>query len=96
MSDALETFLKSVKKAVIELFPEFSGKIHYPIKARIIKVGSNVVDVQPLQRDGSTDEQMPPIPSLPLSTTGVQVGGLVRLGFYYYDPSQPYIDEYIG
>lgn len=63
-------------------------------------------DVQPLKKDGAIDEYSPVIPDveIPVIWGGPQrgiyalpeVGTIVRLGFYYHDPAQPYIDAILG
>ena len=60
------------------------------------------VDVQPLKMDGTIDENMPEIPDIPIDiqwagpNRGVlalpEVGAVVRVGFYYWDASCPYVD----
>ena len=60
------------------------------------------IDVQPLKADGSTDAEKPVIPDVPIdiqwagANRGMLslplVGSVVRIGFYYWDPSLPYVD----
>ena len=64
------------------------------------------VDVQPLLRDGEDDSAWPVLPAVELpvlwggSGRGVfalpAVGTIVRLGSYYNDPSQPYVDAVLA
>lgn len=64
------------------------------------------VDVQPLRPDGSEDDQAPVIPDveLPVIWAGPgrgiyalpEVGSIVRIGFYYNDPSAPFVDAVLG
>lgn len=64
------------------------------------------VDVQPLAPDGSDDSNAPIVPDveLPVLWAGPdrgiyclpEVGSIVRLGYYYHDPAQPYIDAVTG
>lgn len=64
------------------------------------------VDVQPLKADGSVDEEKPVIPDVPLDVSwagenrGIlslpPKGAIVRIGFYYWNPSLPYVDGVIG
>jgi antitoxin component of MazEF toxin-antitoxin module len=59
-------------------------------------------DVQPLKKDGSVDEESPVIPDIeiPVLWAGNQrgifclpkEGTIVRVGFYYNDPAQPFLD----
>lgn len=61
-----------------------------------------VVDVQPLRPDGKDDDEWPVLADVevPVLWAGPQrgvlglpsVGSIVRIGFYYDDVSQPYID----
>jgi hypothetical protein len=61
-----------------------------------------VVDVQPLLPDGGDDPSWPVLSDVevPVLWAGAQrgvfglpaPGSIVRLGFYYDDPSQPYVD----
>lgn len=63
-------------------------------------------DVQPLKKDGSVDEDSPVIPDveIPIFWGGPQrgiyalpeVGTIVRVGFYYHDAAQPFIDAVLG
>jgi hypothetical protein len=104
-------------KALLEhTVPGIKG-FAWPIRARVVKVneaGGKVdamhrrysVDVQPLARDGSVDEQAPVIPDVELSPlwagelTGMfalpPVGALVRVGFYYWDPGLPFVDAVLA
>ncbi|NUN13500.1 MAG: hypothetical protein HUU55_07680 [Myxococcales bacterium] len=64
------------------------------------------VDVQPLTREGGVDAEMPVICDVELPVVwggpgrGVYalpaIGTVVRLGFYWGDPSQPYIDAVLA
>lgn len=59
------------------------------------------VDVQPLKADGSIDENKPVIPDVPIDVlwTGADravlalppIGALVRVEFYYWNPSHPFV-----
>lgn len=59
------------------------------------------IDVQPLKADGSADEDKPVIPDVPIdilwagSDRAVMalppIGAVVRVEFYYWDPSHPYV-----
>lgn len=59
------------------------------------------VDVQPLKADGSADENKPVIPDVPIDIlwAGVDravmalppIGAVVRVEFYYWDPSHPFV-----
>lgn len=61
-----------------------------------------VVDVQPLRPDGADDDEWPVLADVevPVLWAGPNrgvfglpaPGAIVRLGFYYDDPSQPYVD----
>lgn len=64
------------------------------------------VDVQPIRADGSDDTRWPVIPDVEIPTwwagpqRGIfmlpEVGSIVRIGFDYGDPSQPYISAILG
>lgn len=64
------------------------------------------VDVQPLKRDGSVDDAAPVIPDVEIPVLwagpgrGVYclpvVGAMVRVAFYYNDPSHPFVDAVLG
>ncbi len=59
------------------------------------------IDVQPLKPDGSVDEEKPVIPDVPIDITWAgagralmglpPIGATVRVEFYYWDASQPYV-----
>ncbi len=59
------------------------------------------VDVQPLKIDGSIDEKIPVIPDVPIDILWAgndrsvislpPIGAIVRLEFYHWNPSMPYI-----
>jgi len=61
------------------------------------------VDVQPVRRDGEDDPDWPVLPEVEVSVLAFagpgrgiyglpRVGSLVRVGFYYNDAAQPYVD----
>lgn len=64
------------------------------------------VDVKPLRPDGSEDENAPVIPDVELPVIwagpgrGIYavpvVGAIVRVGYYYNDPSHPFVDAVLG
>ena len=64
------------------------------------------VDVQPLKPDGTIDDTQPVIPDveLPVVWAGPQrgifclpvKGAVVRLGYYYNDPSYPFVDAILA
>lgn len=98
------------------IIPELNG-FQWPIKAKVTKLhesGGRVsefqkfysVNVQPLKADGSTDEEKPEIPDVPIdilwagAKRGVlslpPVGAIVRVEFYYWDPSHPYVSAILA
>ncbi len=96
------------RKLVFEAIPEIKG-IPYKVKGIVTKTYENgpyAVDIQVLGRDGRPDESFPVLPAVNApalwtgSSTGIYgvpaVGSLVRVGFYYNDPGQPYIDAVLG
>lgn len=96
--------VNALKKIMQKCFKEIGPPVT-PIKAKVVKVhagaGIYSCDVQPLNFDGSVDEDFPIIPDVPIdvlwngSKIGVYclptVGCLVRIEFYYWDLSQPYV-----
>ncbi|MCR4443481.1 MAG: hypothetical protein NUV48_15210 [Peptococcaceae bacterium] len=98
--EAIEIF----RTIMLEAFPELKG-IPYKVKGKVVKIYENgpyAVDVQVLDKDDLPKEDMPILPKVEApalwSGSGIgiycipPVGSVVRLGFYYNDPGQPYID----
>lgn len=86
---------KVFRALVSRVFPILNGPI-CPYKGRVISVydGGRKADVQVLDSTGNPISSWPVLPKLPVPRNQTaQPGKLVRLGFYYADPSQPYIDE---
>lgn len=92
------------RKVFLEAFPELKG-IPYKVKGQVIKTyetGPFAVDIQVLNKEGVPNEDLPVLPMVEApalwSGSGIgiycipAVGSIVRLGFYYNDPGQPYID----
>lgn len=88
-------------------FPEIASVFRYDVKARVISTDRDrgVGTVHPLRPDGADDEGSPDIPDVPLpvipSPSGAAYivpddGELVRMAYYYDDPSQPKIVECLG
>lgn len=86
---------KVFKSLVGQVFTVLNGAM-YPMKGKVIKIYNQgrQADVQVLDSAGSTLSSWPVLAKLrvPASQTA-QIGDQVRVGFYYADPSQPYIDE---
>lgn len=116
MADKKE-LIEVLRTIILEIFPEFKGGYHFPIRAKVVKVyesGGRIgefnkhysVDVQPLYPDGSVNADAPIIPDveIPVLWAGPSrgiyclptIGSIVRVGFYHYDPSQPYVDAVLG
>lgn len=97
--------IAALRPIIHEILPEVAGGIPYPVKARVKKVRQATVDVQVLDADGLPRSDMPPLASVevPKSWTGTgwavclpPAGALIRVGFYYGDPSRPFVDAVIG
>jgi hypothetical protein len=98
----------ALRQLVLEAIPEIKGK-PYKVKGKVIKTyetGPYAVDIQVLGRDDLPDPDFPVLPAVEApalwtgSAQGVYgvppVGSLVRVGFYYNDPGQPYIDAVLS
>lgn len=95
MSDELETFIDGVKLVISKEFPDINKPYRYPAKAKVIKVYSDLsVDLQLLDKYGSPDTSSPPFPRVPLPKGVTQIisDSEVRVGFYYNDPTQVFIE----
>jgi hypothetical protein len=88
-------------------FPEIESVFRYHVKARVISTDRDkgVATVHPLRPDGSLDNESPEIPNVPLPQIPAPDGSayvvplegeLVRLCYYYDDPSQPKVVECLG
>lgn len=103
--------IKVLRSLVGEAFPELKG-FPFQVHGKVVKAyqpggrGTYAVDVQLLGRDGDILEDLPVLPAVELSpiwagpSRGIYalppVGATVRVGFYYADPSQPYIDAVLA
>lgn len=95
MDDRLRTFVEAVKLVLTKEFPDITGRYRYPAKAKVIKVYSDqYVDLQLLDKQGNSDASTPPLPRVPPppGVTKILTGSLARVGFYYNDPTQVFIE----
>lgn len=91
----VQVFTESVKLIIEREFPDLAGPYHYPVKGRVLIARSSNADVQLLDRDG-TASSTPPLPRVPYPSDIVLTSGdLVRVGFYYNDPAQAFIEAKI-
>lgn len=84
-----------VRALVGQAFPVLTGAL-CPVKGRVVKTydQGREADVKVLDASGKDDPAWPVLARLPLPPgRTAKPGNLVRLGFYYADKSQPYIDE---
>lgn len=93
--DKLKVFDENVKIAVEKFFPDLKGIHRFHVKAAISKTDGNVADLQLLDVNGKADEGHPILPSvrLPSELSTTPAGAVVRIGFYYADPDQPFIES---
>ena len=108
--------IKIFRTIILEIFPELKG-YHAPIRAKVVKVnetGGKIdefnkrysVDVQPLNQDGTVDENAPEIPDVEIPVVWAGAGrgmfclpvvsSIVRVAFYYNDPAYPFVDAILG
>lgn len=95
MADRIQTFIDGVKLVLEREFPDLTGAYRYPIRARVIKVQGAGADIELLDKDGGPSPT-PPLPAVPYPV-GMELlpGDLVRVGFYYNDPAQAFIEAKI-
>ncbi|MGB9860325.1 hypothetical protein [Thermodesulfitimonas autotrophica] len=90
-----EEIEKVLKALVGQVFPVLNGAL-YPVKGKVIKTYNEgrQADVRVLDSSGNALSSWPVLAKLRVpGNQTVQTGDQVRIGFYYADPSQPYIDE---
>jgi hypothetical protein len=97
MADVLK-FLEAVKKIVRMEFKNLTPPFSFA-RAKVVKSynvdGKAFADIQILKLDGGDDKDFPIIPGLELPKASVELpaaGSQLRIGFYYFDASQPFID----
>ncbi|GAB6173272.1 MAG: hypothetical protein QMC95_06565 [Desulfitobacteriaceae bacterium] len=95
MGQNVEVFAQAVIQVVNDEYPDLPGSSRFPVKAKVIGVHVNVADIQVLDKLGNLLESIPPIPAVPIPDrlTGLKIGDLVRVGFYYNDPSLAFIED---
>ncbi|NHM25468.1 hypothetical protein G7K71_08665 [Desulfofundulus sp. TPOSR] len=89
MDARMDRLIEVVRKIVIRLFPELAGRYHLTGRARVTGLTGGLV-LQPVTRDGSDDPETPAVKCETLPYT-LKVGNIVRLGFMYGDPSEPFV-----
>lgn len=97
VADQLDTFKEAIKILIETEYPELLSPARHMMQAIVIEVKGAVCDLQPLAAGGIPHPLLPPLPNvtIPIGAT-IGAGKRVRIGFYYADPSHPYIDEVIG
>lgn len=88
MNAQVDKLIELVRKIVIRLFPELAGRYHLAARARVLSL-SNGVQLQLLKSDGSEDTTAPALKVDPLPVK-LKPGSVIRMGFMYGDPSEPY------
>jgi len=86
---------KVFKALVSQAFPVLDGVL-YPVRGVVIKTYNEgrQADVQVLDSSGDILSSWPVLAKLRVPMGQIaRTGDQVRVGFYYADPSQPYIDE---
>ncbi|KEQ23432.1 hypothetical protein [Paenibacillus tyrfis] len=96
MSDQLGTFKEAIKVIIETEMPELLAPTRHMMRAVVLDVKGDFCDLQVLAVDDTPHALFPPLPHVPspIGST-IQTGQLVRIGFYYGDPSFPFIDEVI-
>lgn len=97
-NDKISTFIDAIKLVLDKEFPDLTGRFRYPAKAIVVTVHEDsTVDLLMLDKSGKVDPSSPPFPKVlaPKSSTEILIGDIVRIGFYYNDPTQPFIEEII-
>lgn len=89
MDARVDKLIELVRKIVIRLFPELAGRYHLAARARVLSV-SNGVQLQMLKTDGSEDTTAPALKVDPLPVK-LKPGSVIRMGFMYGDPSEPFV-----
>lgn len=97
MGEKIQVFIDGVKQVLEQEYPDLTGRQRYPVKAVVLRVyPAGAVDLQVLDREGGTDTATPPLPEVPLPewlpVNKVKKGDHVRVGFYYHDPAQPFVE----
>lgn len=88
-------------------FPQLTDTFGWSAKARVISTDRDkgVATIHPLTPEGVDDELSPDVPNVPLPVIPTpsgpacivpEAGELVRMLYYYNDPSQPKITECLG
>lgn len=92
MADRIQTFIDGVKLVLEREFPDLTGVYRYPVRARVLQVRGAGADIELLDRDGGLSPS-PPLPAVPYPA-GLELllGDIVRVGFYYNDPAQAFIE----
>lgn len=89
MDARIDKLFEVVRKIVIRLFPELAGRYHLTARARVLGLTGGV-QLQVLKNDGSQDTTTPAVRCEPLPVK-LKPGNVIRMGFMYGDPSEPYL-----
>lgn len=89
MDARVDKLIELVRKIVVKLFPELAGRYHLTARARVLSV-SKGVQLQVLKTDGSEDTTAPALKVDPLPVM-LKPGSVIRMGFMYGDPSEPFV-----
>lgn len=88
----IQMFVDAVKLVISREFPDLAGPYHYPAKAKVLRMRGAAADLMMLDAAGGQSEH-PPLPAVPVPDgMELRAGDVVRIGFYYNDPAQAYID----
>lgn len=90
-----DELIRVFRAIITEAMPEIQG-LPYPVKAKVIRADqlARQIDAQVLAGDDNPWEDIPMLQRLDLPR-GAEIplpGALVRIGFYYNDPSLPFVD----
>ncbi|GAB6170791.1 hypothetical protein JCM15765_02690 [Paradesulfitobacterium aromaticivorans] len=95
--ERLEVFSQSILQVMQDEFPDVVGPFRYPMKAKVLAVKNGKADLQLLDDKGLVLDECPALPgvTVPNRLGGLIPGMLVRVGFYYHDPAQAFIEDLV-
>ncbi|TEB09134.1 hypothetical protein [Pelotomaculum propionicicum] len=87
MDPRVDKLIEVVRKTVIMLFPELTGRYHLAARAKVTGV-ANGISAQPLTRERTDDDTSPVVkcPALPYT---LKPDNVIHIGYLYGDPSEP-------
>lgn len=88
MNAQVDKLIEVIRRIVNKLYPELANRYHLPARARVLSINGSI-KLQPLKNDGSDDTGTPVIICDPVPYT-LQPGNVVRIGYVYGDPSEPF------